>query len=262
MPEDRQAEADVRRLEAAREELGRSISLLLGQLQALNQSCETDGERLKAKCAGIAAHLEKLAGVRDTLPELTWDTLSEARSALERARRSYRDAVNEPRRVKWSLLVPVLYAVVFGALLCYGWATSCWPGWMSRVAGRAAPPDPDRLATFCTVFYCVCAGGLGGASAALRDFSYFFGKRIFDPAWAPSYWCRPVLGVIMGVVAWALLRGGLLLVSDAGAAVSVSNPVYFAIAFVAGFAVEQMVRKLYDVAETVFAVTERTRRGG
>ncbi|UCC67659.1 MAG: hypothetical protein JSV79_11140 [Armatimonadota bacterium] len=245
-----EAEQEAPEVQALREQLSSDIPLLLGQLTRVKQHCETRTVHLKEKCADIDTMFSRLTALKARIPRLSSKELSEARVDLRLATSCHRDvtAFLSPHTFgqRWLQAYLFLSTVLLGVVLYVGWATSCF-----GIEYNAA-----RNATLCTVLYCACAGGLGGVTAAIRDFIYFSGKGLFDPNWVLSYRLRPLLGVIMGVVSWALLRGGVAAVAGpAGQTVALSNAAYFAIAFIAAFAVEQVGKKLYDIADTVFAVS-------
>jgi len=257
-------EQDTAAVQALREQLSSDIPLLLGQLTRVKQHCETRGAQLIEKCASIDRILSRLTALKGRIPRLTLKELSEARVDLRLATSCYRDVTDflSPDRFgqRWLRLYLVLSTVFFGILLSIAWAMPLLPA----VAGDQGRPAILTLlagnAALRAVLFCFCAAGLGGVTAAIRDFTYFSGKGLFDPAWVLSYRLRPLLGAIMGVVAWALLRGGLVVATGPTGTdepLRESNALYFAVAFIAGFAVEQVARKLYDIAETVFAVSER-----
>jgi hypothetical protein len=234
-------------LTEARGELQKSVDLLINHLERLQQSSTLWSIRLKAKEDRIDETLADLRKLSPTIAQLAQADVDKARSTLEEATVCYQGMVRETPFSGWSASVvgPALVVWVLGLAV-------------AMAANYKYLRTDDTLYT---VVYCICGGGLGGAAGALRDLIYYSGKRLYDPAWGQSYLLRPVLGAIMGVVAYTLLQAGLLVASQ-GTEVSSSAYAYFSIAFVGGFAVEQMAKKLYDIAETTFAVSGQTKQGG
>ena len=231
-------------LDETRAELQARLALLIVQLERLEQSCTTWGTRWKAKAGRIDKTLEDLRALGANIAQMPEADLDNAQATFEDATLCYQAMVRESPFSGWTAaavgLALVAWVLALADVMVFNYM---------YIKGDE---------TLYTVVYCICGGGLGGAAGALRDFIYYSGKRLYDPAWGQSYLLRPVLGALMGVVAYALLRAGLLIASQGDLkAVESAAYVFFTIAFVGGFAVEQMARKLYDIAETTFAVSDR-----
>lgn len=99
------------------------------------------------------------------------------------------------------------------------------------------------------LIYIACAGGLGGTVAAMTAFCEH--QPDFKPSYANWYYYRPILGMIMGVFVFILFTAGLFGVQKNLPSNVVSY--YIAISFLAGFAVRQTTKKLYELASTLFS---------
>jgi len=111
-----------------------------------------------------------------------------------------------------------------------------------------------------SLVYVASAGGLGGVVYLVRSFykHIFEGDFRTDVVW--WYIFRPFLSVIIGVVSYLLLVGGLLSLG------SVSNVnyekaimFYSGIAFLAGFSFTQFSNKLEELADTLFTKKKETK---
>lgn len=96
------------------------------------------------------------------------------------------------------------------------------------------------------------AGGIGGTLAALNSFSVHQASQNFKISFIWWYLVRPVAGVILGVVVYLLLLSNLLILElPLDAATPVTTLTYTVIAFLAGFASKEVIRKLKEVISTI-----------
>ena len=111
--------------------------------------------------------------------------------------------------------------------------------------------------------YAFLSGGLGAGVFALRGFYWAAGpqhptKRRFqyDPNFTLWYVARPLMGAVLGAFAYALIRAGVgafgTASTDGGASAA-----YFAIAFLAGFSVTEVMTWFYRTAKRIFSAPER-----
>jgi hypothetical protein len=132
-----------------------------------------------------------------------------------------------------------------------------WPDAGARGADVAGPAffvwpfsSGSEQATLLFVFF---AGVLGALVHALRSLYWYVGHRKLVVSWVTMYFLLPLIGGILGVLVYLVFRGGLLQ-SDAASAL---NPIGFAaVSGLVGMFSEQAIRKLKDVAETLFTKTK------
>jgi hypothetical protein len=155
----------------------------------------------------------------------------------------------------WALLIGI-YLVGFAALALYA-IVALWP---DAGAPGAEAPEPiflvwpfsrdNERATLLLVFF---AGVLGALIHALRSFYWYIGHRKLVVSWVAMYFLLPLIGGILGVLVYLAFRGGLLQGNAAGSL----NPISFAaVSGLVGMFSEQAIRKLKDVAETLFTKTK------
>lgn len=101
----------------------------------------------------------------------------------------------------------------------------------------------------CTYFGC-----LGGVLYCLRG--VYLNKCVFkrwDPDWSVWYFLRPITSSISGLISCIFLKAGLLVLE----ASSVKNETtfgYLAIAFIAGYNVDNFMKKIESIAQTIWGV--------
>ncbi len=103
----------------------------------------------------------------------------------------------------------------------------------------------------CTYFGC-----LGGVLYCLR--AIYINKSVYkrwDTDWHVWYYLRPVTSSISGLVSCIFLKAGLL-VLEASTKVDETPYGYLAIAFIAGYNVDNFMKKLESVAQTVWGITK------
>jgi len=104
-----------------------------------------------------------------------------------------------------------------------------------------------------TLIYVAASGGLGATTYAIRGYYQAHINDEFDLKYTWWYIFRPLLGVVVGVVSYFLLVGGLLSLSrDSEIDYGRSRMLYVGIAYLAGFSFTQFTNKLVDVAKTFF----------
>ncbi len=161
-------------------------------------------------------------------------------------------------RVPWPWAVPIgIYLVGLAGLALYV-IVVLWPN------APAADPSPARvallfwslaqdseIATLLIVFF---AGVLGALIHALRSFYWYVGHRKLVSSWVTMYFLLPVVGGVLGFVFYLVFRGGLFPGKFESGTLS---PIGFAaVAALVGMFSEQAIRKLKDVAETLFTKTQ------
>ncbi|MGH7323704.1 MAG: hypothetical protein ACREJ9_03550 [Candidatus Rokuibacteriota bacterium] len=102
------------------------------------------------------------------------------------------------------------------------------------------------------------AGALGAFVSSAMSFASYLGNRRLDRWWAIWYLVRPPVGMVLALIAYFLLRGGLL---SPGASVSNVSPYGVAgIAGLMGMFVKEATDNMRDVATALFQSQENERR--
>jgi hypothetical protein len=160
-------------------------------------------------------------------------------------------------RVPWQLALPIgIYLVGLAGLALYAMVV-LWPGAGTPGADALGPTflvwplsRGSEQATLLLVFF---AGVLGALVHALRSFYWYIGHRKLVASWVTMYFLLPLIGGALGFLVYLVFRGGLLQSSAAGTL----NPIGFAaVSGLVGMFSEQAIRKLKDVAETLFTKTK------
>lgn len=101
---------------------------------------------------------------------------------------------------------------------------------------------------------CAVTGGLGGCLYCLRAvYLNYSVKKRWATEWYPWYLIRPIVSVGCGAVAFLFLKAGLL-VLEAGTHADASDLGFYAVSFVAGLNVDKFIRKIEDVARSVWGI--------
>jgi len=103
------------------------------------------------------------------------------------------------------------------------------------------------------------AGALGAFVHAATSFSSYVGNRELKRSWGWWYGLRPFIGMVMGVLFYFFIRGGILGPQATGNQISAYGVA--ALAGLAGLFSKQAVDKLKDVFEHIFPTAEDTKRG-
>jgi len=121
---------------------------------------------------------------------------------------------------------------------------------VSKVNGQMAfiPSDATLL------FYCIIAGGFGGAVYCLRAvYLNACVRKSWDKDWHPWYFIRPFVSLMCGGVSYVFLMAGLL-VLEAGQKANSSNLGFLALAFISGLNVDKFVSKIEDLAQATWGI--------
>jgi len=168
-------------------------------------------------------------------------------------------SISEPGagRVPWQWALPIgIYLVGLAGLALYT-IVALWPNAGASGAEALGPTflvwplsRGSEQATLLLVFF---AGVLGALVHALRSFYWYIGHRKLVASWVTMYFLLPLIGGALGFLVYLVFRGGLLQSSAAGTL----NPIGFAaVSGLVGMFSEQAIRKLKDVAETLFTKTK------
>jgi len=116
--------------------------------------------------------------------------------------------------------------------------------------------------------YSFFGGLLGAGIYAFRGFYWAIGPQSaterrfqYDPNWTPWYVARPAMGAVLGVLTFAVVRSGVGLIATPSSS-GTSSAAYFVFAFLAGFAVTEVLEWLNRSARKVFRGEEKPRSSG
>ena len=101
---------------------------------------------------------------------------------------------------------------------------------------------------------CVLIGLIGGLIYCLR--AVYLNKCVrksWDKEWEVWYYLRPITSAISGFVSFVFLKAGLLVLDAATKPEHISYG-YLAIAFIAGYNVDNFMKKLEEVASSIWGI--------
>jgi hypothetical protein len=131
--------------------------------------------------------------------------------------------------------------------------TSCLPGWLQG----CFKDNPDITNALATMF----GAGVGSAITTILGYlEHASEKKDFERAYAPWYVGRPLMGVLLGLVFYFLLRGGLLAVmpSSKGDARDLSVAGLAGVGALVGLFSKNAIEKLREVFDTLFSTKKGT----
>jgi len=115
--------------------------------------------------------------------------------------------------------------------------------------------SPDAKLAAC----CIVVGVLGGVTHCLRAFYlHHCVLKDWQADWAPWYFIRPVVSGVMGFISMLFIKAGLLAFSST-TDVQVENRIvlYLAVAFLAGYNVQNFLKKIEEVSESLLGVKKK-----
>ncbi|MBO4258373.1 hypothetical protein [Streptomyces griseorubiginosus] len=155
----------------------------------------------------------------------------------------------------WDVVVLVgvllVLTVALATVLIQAWPTTAVPG------GGAAKAERVRILLWTpllqrdTLLFLVvtAAGGLGALIHVLRSVYEYVGDRRLRRSWLPMYLLEPVVGAVLALVVYCVLRGGL---TTSMASSGDINPYgVTAVAALVGMFSRQTVDKLHAVFNTL-----------
>lgn len=165
-----------------------------------------------------------------------------------------------PRKIlRYTVAFSVTALVLFLAVL---WSTSAF----HPVAERDA--NATGIYWLLLVGLTFVAGALGGSLYSLRGLLMHSSQNDYDTNYNYWYLLTPLAGGISGVVVFFLLLGGALTLTVAGAQVQTLHNLtdlalapYIALALLAGFASRPFMLKMKDLADTLFALSNKNKSG-
>jgi len=158
----------------------------------------------------------------------------------------------------WWILILTGFFIVWTVGLLYA-AMAFWPP--TPVEGNAPPSEPIFLTAKIPMtrdqnllLIVAILGGLGAILHVLRSFFTYAGERGLVWSWIPSYVLTPFVGAVIAVIAYVLLRAGLI-----GGTGSVEGNTwgFASIATLVGLFSAQATSKLKDIFETILTPVEK-----
>ena len=176
----------------------------------------------------------------------------QARLADERRDEEQRIKNEDIRGIHWIYSrvteVAVVYlsivSLVMLAALIYVWPASASTG-----------PIADPL----VILLAALAGGLGGAVYATFSMIYHLGEGTAESSYVLWYFMRPVIGLVLGVIMFFVVRGGLLVVTVSQVDLNLYGVV--GISALAGISARHMMTKLRDALDSIFGAEEAKATG-
>lgn len=101
--------------------------------------------------------------------------------------------------------------------------------------------------------YCSLLGVIGGVVQCLRG--VYLHIKNWDDSWNIWYYVRPVVSGIFGFISLILIKAGLLVFQAQSTDVNTNAIMaYYAIAFIAGYNVQNFITKLEEISKTVLGI--------
>lgn len=101
--------------------------------------------------------------------------------------------------------------------------------------------------------YTGCAGGIGGTIYNMRTFTSHSNEDVLN--WRIWHYLFPIICIFFGVFSFMLVRGGVLVLSGDTTNKDLADTAYFyiAVAFLAGSATNQFIKKIEEIADVIFS---------
>ena len=125
-------------------------------------------------------------------------------------------------------------------------------GWLWSIDLRGFLPQ--WLASFSLAYQCALIGAIGGIVYCLR--AVYLNRCIrksWDKNWTVWYLLRPIVSLIIGLVAFVFLKAGLLIL-DADHGVSSSSYGFLALSFIAGLNVDRFLVRIEEIARSSWGI--------
>lgn len=127
-------------------------------------------------------------------------------------------------------------------------------GYLLGLAWLLFDSPPASAAPVILGVKCAMVGGLGGCMYCLRAiYLNYSARRQWSSDWYPWYIIRPFVSAGSGAVAYLFLKAGLL-VLESGTRTDASDLGFYAISFIAGLNVDKFIRKIEEVAQSVWGI--------
>ncbi len=161
----------------------------------------------------------------------------------------------EPFPSKVTVVVGVwllILAAICVTGLFFAMNTSCWPEWLKRCVETDFGLSKSEFAYASVTMF---GAGVGSIIATILGYlEHASEKKDFERAYAPWYVGRPLMGLLLGLVFYFLLRGGLLVVTQTSSETKDLNVAGLAgVGGLVGLFSKQAIEKLQDVFDTLFS---------
>ena len=122
--------------------------------------------------------------------------------------------------------------------------------WCVGIAGYL----PSCLEQYNIAYNCALISGLGGVIYCLKAVYYNRSVRnCWTENWNVWYFLRPLVSVLMGLIAYVFLKAGLLVLDAENS--QQSNPYgFWAFSFLAGLNVDRFLMKLEEIGKSVWGI--------
>lgn len=115
---------------------------------------------------------------------------------------------------------------------------------------------PAGSATLGDYLTCGLIGGVGGSVYCLRSvYISYCVRQNWDDRWFVWYSIRPFVSACSGALACLFLKAGLILL-ETQRSPEASNLAFYAIAFVAGYNVDNFLGRIEDVAQSLWGISK------
>jgi len=149
----------------------------------------------------------------------------------------------------WLLVVAALSVAGLAILIAA-------PDWLEKLIGPIRNTDVEDL------LVTAMAGAVGGSvSTLLAYLKHASEDKNFDPAYLPWYVARPLLGVLLGLITFFLVKGGLLATLPEVAGKDFNNLGLAGLGSLVGMFSKNAVEKLREVFHTIFSTHADARHG-
>jgi hypothetical protein len=130
----------------------------------------------------------------------------------------------------------------------------CWPDWILKCVEAA----PDIVNALVTMF----GAGIGSAIATILGYlEHASEKKDFDQAYSPWYVGRPLMGMLLGLVFYFLLRDGLLaVVTTRAKPEDLSTAGLAGVGALVGLFSKEAIEKLRELFNTVFSTKKNAEK--
>ncbi|HHX8467398.1 MULTISPECIES: hypothetical protein [Vibrio harveyi group] len=157
--------------------------------------------------------------------------------------------------------IPFIVIAIFTSIymIAYGLGTIwlLFDGWINQFEALYwlwGVDNKDHFsATICFALFTVLGAIMGGSLLSITSFHRHFAiEKKFDTDHLWGYWFTPVLSIIVGIVVYALVQSGLLVLSGTSNSLdnlSTAALGYTAIGSVAGYNWDIFIRKLQDLSK-------------
>lgn len=163
-------------------------------------------------------------------------------------------------QASFHLKLGIVIYLVMALTLCSALFVDLWRP-QSRVVGFLLGTTPDmdatdRVTMFRSMLFAVTGGAFGGITFSLLAFNRQVGfRQDFAQRFAWGYFYSPLVAAVLGLVAFALVKGGILILSGGTTAVEeedIANLGHLGLGFLAGFGWATFTEKLGRVITEIF----------